>query len=159
DEFFLKCIAFGSSQSTRTERQTKLGSRQVTHWRTAGAALSCAWLAGCVAVPPLQVDDISISEIVQRVKCEIALAVPEPSGPGPAGPYQWMSGWSAKVDLTLKTDGSSSLTPTAVFTKYFPFQRVAETGSNVLRFFTFGVSGGVSTSANRTEVITFTVSL
>jgi hypothetical protein len=143
----------------RNEHHGKPRSRRVRRGIGVGAALSSVWLAGCVLVPPLQVDGISIAEIVQRVKCEIAFAVPKPSGPWPTGPYQWMSGWSAKVDLTLRTDATSSITPTAVFTKYFPFEKVTEVGGNVLRFFTLGVGGGLSTSANRTEILSFTISL
>jgi len=126
-----------------------------------GAGVLFALLtASCATVPPLQEDGIAIAEIVQRVKCEIAFAVPEPQPPPPwpSGRYQWMSGWTAKVDLTLITNAQSSITPTAVFTKFFPTVAVPHVG-NIARFFTFGVGAGAATTAVRTEILSFTVSL
>jgi hypothetical protein len=126
--------------------------------------LSCAsifaglLISGCVTVPPLQEDGIAIGEIVQRVKCEIAFAVPEPQPPWPTGRYQWMKYWTAKIDLTLTANARSTVSPTAVFTKLLP-SVPAPGGGNVARNITLGLSAGVDTTAERTEVLTFSVSL
>jgi hypothetical protein len=127
--------------------------------KLAGACVFCALLlAGCATVPPLQEDGVAIGEIVQRVKCEIAFAVPEPRPPWPTGAFQWMRNWTAKIDLTLVTNAKSTISPTAVFTKLVPSVPIAGVG-NVPRNFTFGVGAGVDTSADRTEVMSFSVSL
>ena len=108
--------------------------------------VSALLLAGCVTVPPLQEDGVAIGDIVQRVKCEIAFAVPTPQPPWPTGRYQWMSNWTAKVDLTLITNARSTITPTSVF-------------NNTARDITLGIGAGVDTSAERTEVLSFSLSL
>jgi hypothetical protein len=125
--------------------------------RTTTAFVGILLAAGCATVPPLGVDEIAIGDIVQRVKCEIAYAIPDPRGPYPTGPYQWMKYWTAKVDLTLVTNGQAALSPTAVFTKLLPNVAVPNVG-NVARNVTLGLGAGVSTTASRTEVMSFTVS-
>lgn len=102
-------------------------------------------LAGCVTVPPLEEDGIAIGDIVQRVKCEIAFAVPEPRPPYPTGRYQWMRNWTAKIDLTLTTNARSTITPTSVF-------------SSVAPDLTLGVGASLDTQAERTEVLSFSLS-
>ena len=127
--------------------------------RGIGVAILLAFMtAGCATVPPLHEDAIAISEIVQRVKCEIAYAVPEPRGPWPTGPYQWMRSWTAKVDLTLITNEQSSITPSASFIRPLNPQTLPGVGT-FARNFTFGIAGGVSTTAVRTELLSFSVSL
>lgn len=74
-------------------------------FRSAVALLSAtAACGGCSTVPELEQDGVSISEIVQRVKCELAFAMPDPQPPYPTGHYQWTRDWTAKVDLTLITN-------------------------------------------------------
>lgn len=128
-------------------------------WGERVTGIFCVFLTtACTTVPPLDVDDIAVGDIVQRVKCEIALAIPEPGGPWPTGPYQWMRDWTAKVDLTLITNQQSSVTPTAVFTKFLPTIAVPGVG-NVQQMFTLGVGAGANTTAQRSEILSFTVSL
>jgi hypothetical protein len=115
--------------------------------RLAGVC-SALLIAGCMSVPPLDVDSIAIGDIVQRVKCEIAFAVPDPQPPHPTGPYQWMKNWSAKVDLTLITNARSAVTPSASFID--PISKGT---------FTFGISAGLETQAERTELLSFSLSL
>jgi hypothetical protein len=122
-------------------------------------AIVCTLLVfGCSTVPPLREDGIAISEIVQRTKCEIAFAVPEPQLPYPSGPYQWMSDWTAKVDLTLVTNAQSAVTPTAILTKFLPKVTVPQVG-DVGRSITLGLGAGASTTAVRTEVLSYSLSL
>jgi hypothetical protein len=122
------------------------------------AIISYLVVAGCTQVPPLQEDGVAISAIVQRIKCEIAWALPKPQGKWPTGPYQWMRTWTAKVDLTLATNDQASVNPSAVFTRLLPTVAVPGVG-NVGRMFTFGVGAGLSTTAVRTEILTFSLSL
>jgi hypothetical protein len=126
---------------------------------TIGVASLCgSLLAGCTTVPPLQVDPIAISDIVQRVKCEIAYAVPKPEPPWPTGRFQWMRTWTAKVDLTLKTEENSGITPSVGLIDPMKPATIPLIGS-FQQNFTLGLGAGFNTTATRTEVLTFTVSL
>jgi hypothetical protein len=109
-------------------------------------ALPCLFLLpGCTFVPALPEDGIAIGEIVQRVKCEIAFAVPEPQPPRPTGRFQWMRHWSAKSELTLVTSGKSKVSPSVVLPALAPG-------------FTLGATGELETSADRTEIMSFSLS-
>jgi hypothetical protein len=110
-----------------------------------------------MTVPPLHEDGIAIGEIVQRVKCEVAFAIPDPQPPEPTGRYQWMRNWSAKVDLTLITNTRSTITPTATFLDLLPTAAVPGVG-NVQRNITLGIGAGLDTQAERTEVLSFSLS-
>jgi hypothetical protein len=57
-----------------------------------------------------------------------------------------MSNWTAKVDLTLITNTRSTITPTSVF-------------NNTARDITLGIGAGLDTTAERTEVLSFSLSL
>jgi hypothetical protein len=104
------------------------------------------------------VDGIAIGEIVQRVKCEVAFAVPDPEPPYPTGRYQWMRNWTAKVELTLISNSKSTVTPTATFIDLLPTVAVPGVG-NIQRNITLGVSAGLDTTAERTEILSFSLSL
>jgi hypothetical protein len=105
-------------------------------------------ISGCTSVPPLAGDPIRVKEIVQRVKCEIADAIPKPKGQWPTGDYQWLRDWTAKVDLTLETDDTGGITPGVSFMDPLPASQT----------FTLGLGGGVNTTASRTETMSFTLS-
>jgi hypothetical protein len=105
-------------------------------------------LGGCMTVPTLEHDGVGISDIVQRVKCELAFAIPEFKGKFPSGEFQWLYYWTAKVDLELQTTNTASL---GVGTNY------TDTVSGGL--FTFGAGGGVSGTAFRNDKISFTLSV
>jgi hypothetical protein len=108
--------------------------------------LVCVGVAsGCTTVPRLDEDGIAVSAIVHRIKCEIAFAIPEPQGKYPTGPYQWTKYWTAKAELTLKTNSKSTISPSAVLNKVWPD-------------FTLGLNGSFETGADRTEVMTFSLS-
>lgn len=120
--------------------------------------LSAVMTVGCARVPPLYENGIAIGEIVQRVKCEIAFAVPEPQPPWPTGPFQWMRTWTAKVDLTLITNQQSVITPSTIFITPMTSATIPLVGT-FSRNFTFGVGAGLNTTAIRTEILSFSVSL
>jgi len=114
-------------------------------------------LSGCATVPPLASDPIEVSQIVQRVKCEIWDAVPVPQGQYPTGPYQWMRDWTAKVDLTLETDDTGGITPGVSFVRPLPQVTIPGAGT-FSQMFTFGLGGGLNTTASRIETLSFTLS-
>jgi hypothetical protein len=120
--------------------------------------LGCGYLSGCAVVPPLNENGIAISEIVQRVKCELAIAMPEPEPPYPTGRYQWMGDWTAKVDLTLITNDQSAITPSTSFITPMLPQSVPLIGT-FSRSFTLGLGGGLTNNAIRNETMSFTVSI
>ena len=122
------------------------------------AIANAYFIGGCATVPPLQEDGIAISEIVRRVKCELAFAVPEPEPPYPTGRYQWMSNWTAKVDLTLITNDQAAITPTVSFLTPMRPVTIPILGT-FTRSFGFGVGGGVTTNALRNETLSFTLSM
>lgn len=69
-----------------------------------------------------------------------------------------MRDWTAKVDLTLTTNDLGSVTPAASFVTPMHPETLAGIGS-ISRMFTFGVGGGVNTTATRTEALSFSLSL
>jgi hypothetical protein len=97
---------------------------------------------------PLQEDGIAISDIVQRVKCELAYAVPDFNGTYPSGNYQWMKYWTAKIDLTLDVNDTSSVKPNSTYTT--PVTHGT---------FSIGAGGELSNQAERTEKLSFTLSM
>jgi hypothetical protein len=115
-------------------------------------------ITNCAFVPPLQEDGIAISSIVQRIKCELAFAMPEPRPPYPTGPYQWMADWTAKVDLTLITNDQSAITPTAAFVNPLRTETVPLVGT-VARNFTLSAGAGLTNNAIRNETMSFTLSI
>lgn len=110
--------------------------------------LFCLSLTGCAVIPTLEEDGIAISEIVQRVKCELAYAVPDFNGAYPSGDYQWMKYWTAKVDLTLDVNDLSSIKPNSTYTT--PVTQGT---------FTIGVGAELSNQAQRVEKLSFTLSM
>jgi hypothetical protein len=116
-------------------------------WAAISIALGLL-LAGCAVIPTLEEDGIAIADIVQRVKCELAYAVPDFSGRYPSGDYQWMKYWTAKVDLTLDVNDLSSVKPNSSYTS--PISQGV---------FTIGATGEFSTQAQRVEKLSFTLSM
>lgn len=126
-------------------------------WRILSIVGACS-LVGCATVPPLPENGISVSEIVERVKCELALAVPDPQPPYPTGPYQWMADWTAKVDLTLITNDQSAIIPNATFIDPEQSSTIPLVGT-FMRSFSFGVGAGLTNNAVRNETMSFTLSM
>ncbi|MEH2546003.1 hypothetical protein V1283_002648 [Bradyrhizobium sp. AZCC 2262] len=105
-------------------------------------------LGGCTVIPHLEEDGIAIAHIVQRVKCELAYAVPDFRGHYPSGDYQWMRYWTAKVDLTLDVNDLSSVKPNSSY--------VTPVSQGT---FSIGATGELSTQAQRVEKLSFTLSM
>lgn len=120
-----------------------------------GAVACCS---ACTTIPDLEQDGISISQIVQRVKCELAYSLPQPQLPYPTGAYQWMRDWTAKVDLTLITNNQGSLSPSVGIVQPMPPAVLPGIGS-FSQMFSVSAAGGVATTAIRNETMSFTVSI
>jgi hypothetical protein len=147
------------------------------------AALACVALssaaAGCSTVPPLSAatnnfpftSSIPIHDIVQRVKCELSDALDEKTQ---QPQFRWMASWTAKADLTLEVNDSAGISPSATFIQplhnafFFgvgPSSINTATGAatNVVaatpQNFNLGFGANLSGSADRTELLSFTVSV
>ena len=125
-------------------------------WWVIGAVVGLC-LGGCTTTPPLQEDGVAVSDIVQRVKCELAYAVPDLRGKYPSGNFQWIKYWTAKVDLTLDVNDQSSLKPNINYVT--PMPQVSILGTTFTRFWSVGAGGELSTQAQRTEKLSFTLSM
>jgi len=107
---------------------------------------------GCVTVPSLDGNSIAVSDVVERVKCDLADALPDPYK------YPWMANWVAKVDLTLIVNEQAGLTPTVSFIDLRPNAVVPGVG-NIAQSFFFGAGAGATTQAVRTDSMSFSLSL
>lgn len=116
------------------------------------------FVVGCTNIPQLREDGVAISEIVERIKCEMAIALPPIEGSYPTGNFQWLRYWTAKVDLTLVTNEQSSLNPSITATE--PMTQVVLPGVGTFsRMFTVSAGGSVSGTAIRNETLSFTLSV
>src|SRR5690349_7860046 len=113
------------------------------------AALSAG---GCVNVPSLDGNRIAVADVVERVKCDLADALPDPDK------YPWMASWVAKVDLTLIVNEQAGLTPTVSFIDLRPTAAVPGVG-NIMQNFVLGASASATTTAVRTDSLSFSLSL
>src|SRR5262249_31894828 len=106
----------------------------------------------------LELDGIEVGEIVSRVKCETAVALHEAFKKYPPERFRWFMSWTAKVDLTLDTNELGVVTPTALY--YDPFTTAALPGvGSFTRNFTLGFGTQISTTANRNDKMSFTISI
>jgi hypothetical protein len=123
-------------------------------------------LEGCVQVPKLQPiansaepknnpKSISINEVVKRVKCEIYDSIKE----RPERKYPWFNKWAVQADLTLTVNDSSGISPGATITQPLNAFTIPGKVTNFGQSFNLGIGGGVTTTAFRTEIVSFTVSM
>ena len=105
-------------------------------------------LSGCVKAPVSDgLVDVSVDEIVRRLKCELLDAIDEKRAEDPR--FNFLTQWSAKVHLTLVVDDQISINPGATFIEPL---RVAGTSRSL------AVGAGLTTQAVRTEDIEFFMS-
>jgi hypothetical protein len=149
-----------------------------------GASVSlAAGTMGCSTVPPLSHvtnnlpygKDISVDDVVTRVKCELADSLRKRMTKDVPN-FRWLENWTAKADLTLQVNESGGVTPNATFTQ--PLQNAFPVGSgpsNVLfstakpgatstitatpQSFNFGLGAVYSGQVYRTETVSFALSL
>ncbi|MBT3071098.1 hypothetical protein KKP04_09470 [Rhodomicrobium sp. Az07] len=133
---------------------------RIGHIFSIGASCALVGLGGCTTVPALspingtearEDGSIPINEVVKRVKCEIYDAtrdIPKE--------YAWFQTWGANVDLDLIANESSSITPSvAALDPFTPFR--SATLGTFSRGFSLGLGGGVTTTASRTESVSFSM--
>ena len=134
---------------------------------------------GCSEVPPLSHatnnlpfgPEISIHDVVVRVKCELADALDRKMQ---QPKFAWLQSWTVKADLTLQTNETGGLTPSVSYidplrNAYFlgggpssvsfpggvPGNSVGATPQN----FSLGLGATYSAQVFRTETVSFTLSL
>ncbi len=138
------------------------------------AVVSCLSVAsGCSQVPTIgetigttDPPSIVMSDIVHRVKCELADAFDERIG---QQDFLWLQNWTAKVDLTLQVNNSGGVSPAVSYTKYYKNAFNYSAGSSsltsataisaVTQSLTLQAGANYSEQAQRAETITFTLSL
>jgi hypothetical protein len=145
-----------------------------------GAAALC----GCSYVPSLERttgaenSPVFIKDVVERVQCELLdgfgdkIDSPE---------YAWLASWTAKADLTLTLTEAAGITPSVTATKIFPNAPNTAAGpsslsynpatgvvshppapfgiGNLAQSFNLGAGATYNESAQRNEVISFSLSL
>jgi hypothetical protein len=113
--------------------------------------------SACTRVPALDTDpNISVSQVVHRVKCELVEAV------APylkrRQEYDWFQRWTAGVDLTLIVTEQAGMSPTVSF--IHPMHPLSIPGIGTFsQNFSFGAGLGLSTTASRNETISFALNL
>jgi hypothetical protein len=131
---------------------------------SAAVLVMLAAAGGCTQVPVIAYEEegVRIVDVVQRVKCEIyhALTVPISTRHGvvmlPVSKkrgFEWLKDWTAQVDLNLIVSNQSGVAPG------LSFITPLANAHTVAQSFTAGVGGGASTTAARTETITFSLSV
>jgi hypothetical protein len=143
-------------------------------WLATGAI--AALVTGCgLSTPELQPpfktyqdEEITITHIVNRVKCELIHGVINTMNDdseqarlnarlGGSRKLEWLKNWSAKVTLTLTALESSALNPN--FTYFNPLENAMLKFSNGTitrsRAFTVGFGGSISSAATRTDKLDF----
>jgi hypothetical protein len=131
-------------------------------------AMCAVVLSACVAVPPLQPiagaepdpnntnpKSISINDVVVRVKCELRDSIASRTGPD----YDWMDKWTAQADLNLAVNDQSAIAPGAVFTQPLTAASIPLRVTNMPRSASLGIGASASTTAARTEIVSFSISL
>jgi hypothetical protein len=127
--------------------------------------------AHCTTVPSLNQatgaadSGILISDIVTRVKCEIADSF-EPLNDDPR--FLWLADWTVKADLTLQMNEQAGVSPSGSYTKFsrnaFNFDAgstslTSRTIGFVQQFFTLSAGANLGEQAVRTEVLSFSLAL
>ena len=129
-------------------------------------------VAGCAQVPPLEQasgtfeTNILIQDVVKAVKCEIADAFREKLNDKN---YFWLLDWTSKVDLTLQVNAQAGITPTGSFNKSYKNAFNFDAGSTSLtnplqipavpQFFQLSIGANLSEQAQRTDVVSFSLSM
>src|SRR5258706_10260961 len=105
------------------------------------SAIACIFLSGCVKTPISDgMVDVSVNEIVRRLKCELVEAVGQKSQEDAR--FGFLSQWAAKVHLTLVVDDQVSINPGATLIEPL---KIAGTSRSL------AVGAGLTTQAVRPE--------
>jgi hypothetical protein len=134
--------------------------------------LVCCTLCGaCSEVPSLEAasgtdqPNILVSDIVKRIKCEIADSFDDKIS---NKEFQWLQNWTAKVDLTLQVNDTAGVSPSGSYTKFYRNAFNFAAGSSSLtstviaavpQSLTLTAGATYNEQAQRSETVTFTLSL
>jgi hypothetical protein len=156
-----------------------------------GAGLILLLQSACTSTPPLSHvtnntpfgENISVNDVVKRVKCELADAIIKiddddamKEKKGEKTQFKWLDSWTAKADLTLQVNETGGITPNVTFSQPLKNAFSGESGpSNVLfstgqagptstvtaipQSFNLGIGATYSGQAFRTETVSFALSL
>ncbi len=128
-------------------------------------------LMSCSVVPTLEQATgeekpaILISQIVERVKCELSDSFDARIDDEQ---FRWLQSWTAKVDLTVQINDQGGVSPSGSYTAYQKNAFNYAAGSTSLtttaiqavnQSFTLSVGGGYNEQAQRSETVSFAVSL
>lgn len=97
---------------------------------------------------------ISINEVVKRIKCEIRDSIADRLGKD----YGWFQKWTITADLQLAVNDNSQISPGLVLTHQFLLGNIPQRVSNFGQSSSLGLGGQVSTTATRTEIVSFSMS-
>jgi hypothetical protein len=129
------------------------------------------FVLGCTYTPTLEAasgvseSNVLIRDVVRRVKCEISDAFDEKVE---NEKFNWLQNWTAKVDLTLQVNEQAGLTPSVAYTKFYHNAFNTAAGSTSLtntmitavsQFFTLSAAANLNGQAQRSETVSFTLSL
>jgi hypothetical protein len=131
----------------------------------------CTLCGGCSQVPSLEAASgtdqpkILVSDIVKRIKCEIADSFDDRIT---NKDFLWLQNWTAKVDLTLQVNDTAGVSPSGSYTKFYRNAFNYAAGSTSLtstviaavpQSLTLTAGANYSEQAQRSETVTFTLSL
>lgn len=118
------------------------------------------FLTSCSSVPPLSLatgatdSKVLVGDIVQRVKCEISDAFDDKlEDPR----FSWLRNWTVTTDMTLQASTTGTLSGSGSHTDIYP--SIATVASTLAQNFTFGANASYGESANRSDIVSFSLSL
>jgi hypothetical protein len=132
---------------------------------SAGLSSSCTTVPSLSEATGSRDSPIYISEVVKRVKCEIADRLADKVI---TDNYAWMKDWTAKIDMTFQVNDQAGVTPTVAYTRYYRNAFNFGAGStsltqtmiaSVAQSLSFGVGANYGEQAIRADVESFTLSL
>ena len=133
------------------------GPAVASRYVATGLLSSFAFLEGCTTTPSIEVEtrQVPVSEIVERVKCEIWQATKDRL----ADPYfAFLKKWDATVDLTLMVNEQSGISPGVSLIQ--PLNNVVLANKGTFsQSFSLGLGGGVTGQANLSDTVSFSLSL
>jgi hypothetical protein len=120
-------------------------------------------------------NNIFVRDVMERVKCEIAIAFEDkldfttkPPHRNMHPEYLWLSNWTVKTDLTLQANEQGGISPSGSYTQYQKSAVLTAAGPTTVpgttlgtfqQFFSLNATFNAGEQATRTEVLSTTLSL
>lgn len=129
----------------------------VRYWTAAGLMSNLFILEGCTTTPSIrdETTQVPVSQIVERVKCEIWLATKDRLADKD---FAFLKKWDATVDLTLMVNDQSGISPGVSIINPLNSVTLANKGT-FGQSFSLGLGGGVTGQANLSDTVSFSLSL